>query len=104
MQADNTLGNEYAQIKTRYPLLRGILHIMTKDWLSSAILRGLPIVLVGGYFYLFYVIFLYVRDPTSIDLGQEGVLLAHTEVKALSDTCGWSRYFLPLLFMSDIQD
>lgn len=61
MQADNTLGNEYAQIKRRYPLLRGILHIMTKDWLSSAILRGLPIVLVGGYFYLFYVIFLDVK-------------------------------------------
>lgn len=76
MQADNTLGNEYAQIKTCYPLLRGILHIMTKDWLSSAILRGLLIVIVGGYFYLFYVIFLYVRHPTSIDLGQ-GVLLAH---------------------------
>lgn len=36
MHQDNALRNEYAQIKTCYPRLRGILHIVTEDWLSAA--------------------------------------------------------------------
>lgn len=92
---------------------------MTKDWLStasSAILRGLPVVMTGWififalcffflkkhflYFFFFFLnTFLYL---ISIDHRPRWVALGShcgKNNEALSDACGWSRCFFSFLIV-----